>query len=1013
MNEPSQKNGELTAAERATETKWWKSLGELDGNVRGFAEAHLDPASKDELETVDRRSFLELMGASMALAGLGACTAQPEEKIVPASRAPEATIPGKPLYFATSMPMSGAATGLLVESHDGRPTKIEGNALHPSSLGGTDAITQAAILGLYDPNRSQTVKKAGRIDSWDGLLTELRPILESQRSGEGVGLRILSHTICSPTLRRQRDQLLELFPKAEWLEYESVSNEAHIEGLRMTYGREMRPFYDLELAKVIVSFESDFLNRGPGHVAYARQFAQRRKAGRDGDVAEMNRLYAIESTPTVTGANADHRFLLAPKDIERCVEALAYKLGILSGAQATIVEPWDAWLTQVALDLRQNLSSSLVLAGDEQSPRCHALCAAINEGLGNVSKTAFFSEAQDLSDRDRVDYADRPTQAQSLSRLGAQMSSGSIELLLILEGNPVYDAPRSVRFPERLKDVGLTVHLSLYEDETSEACHWHVPAAHFLESWSDARAHNTVASVIQPLIAPLYRGKSSHELVSVLVDEVPRKGYDIVRETWQAKARGRDFETWWNRILHDGVVENSSLPSFTPYMREDFASVMERSQSLDFSQNLDILFRPDPGVFDGRFADNGWLQEVPNPITKLTWGNAALLAPATAERLEVSAGDVVDIESGGETVSLPVWLLPGQAEDCVTLHLGFGRRKAGKVGSGVGVDVQPIRLAETPGRTTGTVQKTGRRSSLACTQEHHSMEGRDLIRTRDVRSAIEPEHESAHGGHGAHGDLSIYPEHPPGEYAWGMIFDLSSCTGCNACVVSCQSENNIPIVGKREVERGREMQWIRIDRYWEGEKDEPRTRFQPIACMHCETAPCEVVCPVGATAHSPEGLNEMVYNRCVGTRYCSNNCPYKVRRFNFFKYSDTESESLKLGRNPDVTVRTRGVMEKCTYCVQRINQARIDAGRDGRKIADGEVVTACQAVCPSEAITFGDLSDPESRVSKLAASPLNYGLLTELNTKPRTTYLARVLNPNPALAHLAPVEAAGEGAHGH
>lgn len=989
---------------------WWRSLEELsqEPDFDAYVAERFGPRAASWLEpteTVGRRGFLQLMGASMALAGLGSCTRQPEERILPYARTPEETVPGEPLFFATAMPLGGAATGLLVESHGGRPTKIEGNPEHPSSLGATDALAQASILSLYDPGRSQVVKQAGRIDSWDGFLTALAPVLEGQAAKQGTGVRIVSETLDSPTLVAQRKALLEKLPNAEWIELDAVSRDNVVQGCRLAFGRDLKPHYDLALADVIVSLESDLLASGPGHVAYARQFARRRKPGLDGERSGMNRLYAAESTPTVTGAAADHRFILRPGELEDLAACLAGKLGVIP--ETTADPAFAAWLEPVLEDLLAKPGRSLVVCGDDQPPRVHALCFAINEALRNVEKTVFYVESPDAP----VDARKLASQAEQFSRLCAQMAGGEIELLVILGGNPVYHAAASTGFAERLLDVPFSVHLSLYEDETSRSCRWHVPEAHFLEAWSDTVAHDGTASVVQPLIAPLYGGKSAHELVAALSGEAAVGGYELVRATWEARARGRNFEKWWRRALHDGVLEGTRPATLSPYLREDSASLLARGELRP--GGMDILFRADPAVYDGRFAANGWLQELPRPLTKLCWGNAALVSPLTAERLDVKNGDLLRISVGEVQVEVPTWILPGQAVDCVTLHLGYGRRQGAQAGIGVGVDVYPLKPA---GRAhaVGVVEKAGGREELATTQAHHSMEGRDLIRVRDVASLGHDHEGDEHAsGHGAHGDLSIYPEHPPADHAWGMVIDLTSCIGCNACVVGCQSENNIPIVGKDEVRNGREMHWMRIDRYWQGLPDDPDTHYQPVTCMHCETAPCEVVCPVGATTHSPEGLNEMTYNRCVGTRYCSNNCPYKVRRFNFYRYSDTESESLKLGRNPDVTVRTRGVMEKCTYCVQRINQARITARREGRSIRDGEIVTACQSVCPSEAITFGDLQDPASEVSKRAANPLNYGLLTELNTKPRTTYLAKVKNPNPTLAALEPVHEGGHGEEAH
>jgi molybdopterin-containing oxidoreductase family iron-sulfur binding subunit len=607
----------------------------------------------------------------------------------------------------------------------------------------------------------------------------------------------------------------------------------------------------------------------------------------------------------------------------------------------------------------------------------HALAHAMNHALGNLGKTVVLI---DPPEAEPVDHA------ASLRELVEDMDAGRVSFLLVLGGNPVYDAPSDLRFGERLQKVGMRVHLSLYNDETSALCQWHVPQAHSLESWSDTRGHDGTAAIVQPLIAPLYGGKSAHELLAALQGKSQASAYETVRDTWRSRATASGFERFWRRIVHDGVIPDTTSPE------RDATPVAGWERALTAAvprEGLRVLFRADPTIHDGRFANNGWLQELPKPLTKLTWDNAALVAPATAERLSLSNGDVVEITLGAASVRVPVWLLPGQAADCVTLHLGHGRTRVGQVGAGTGVDVYPLRTADAPWTASGAaLRKTGDRHPLACTQDHHSMEGREPVRVARFGAIAERQEEKL---------PSLYPDKPYEGHAWAMSIDLNACVGCGSCVLACQAENNIPVVGKDQVSRGREMHWIRVDRYFEGDLDNPATVHQPLPCMQCENAPCEVVCPVAATTHSSEGLNDMVYNRCVGTRYCSNNCPYKVRRFNFYQFSDFSTESMKLLRNPDVTVRSRGVMEKCTYCVQRINEARITSQKEDRKIADGEIQTACQQACPAQAIVFGDLNDPGSRVSRLKSDVRDYSLLHDLNTRPRTTYLTTLRNPNPDL----------------
>jgi len=963
----------------------WRSLEQLADTeeFRSFVQAEFPARAAALLDPVDRRHFLKLMGASLALAGVSACTRQPEEKIFPYVKAPEYIVPGKPLFFATAMPLAGFATGLLVESHEGRPTKVEGNPDHPASLGATDAFAQAAILGLYDPDRSQTLRNAGDIRPWSAFSAAMRQAMEEQGARGGAGLRLLTGAITSPTLVQQIERFLAQLPQARWIQYEATGSDTARHVARLAFGREVEARYRLDKADVILALDADFLCGGAGSVRYAREFARRRRV--DGDAAR-NRLYAVEPAPSNTGAAADHRLPLRGELVEELALAVAARLG-LPVRTARGVDAHVAWIEAVARDLAEHRGRSLVIAGGWQSETTQLLALAINEHLGNAGATVEYSEP--------LGSGAAATGTAALRELAEEMETGKVDMLVMVETNPVYDAPADLRFAERLVKVPLRVHFGLYDDESAEVSHWHVPAAHFLEAWSDARAYDGTTTILQPLIAPLYEGKSAHELISILAGD-ERSGYDIVRSYWQRRLP-EPFEASWRRAVHDGVVADSALPALQPnWVLPPGQQVPDRAARIGDAE-WEILFRPDASVFDGRFANNGWLQELPRPITRLTWDNAAWIAPAAAERLGVGNGDVVEIEVEERRLRAPVTVVPGQSADSITLHLGYGRRRAGYVAAGAGCDAYALRTSAAPWQVSGgRVRAVGERRPLACTQDHFSMEGREPARFIDLEAAHG--HGAAHeGGHGDIAALSLYSDHPYDGYAWGMSIDLNACTGCNACVVACQSENNIPVVGKEQVSVGREMHWLRIDRYFAGDLDAPEIVQQPVPCMHCEVAPCEAVCPVNATVHSDEGLNDMVYNRCVGTRYCSNNCPYKVRRFNFFLYSEVRAESLKMAANPDVTVRSRGVMEKCTYCVQRISHARINAKRENRKIHDGEVVTACQAVCPSEAIVFGDVNEPDSAVSRQKKSPRNYALLEELGTRPRTTYLAGVRNPNPAL----------------
>jgi molybdopterin-containing oxidoreductase family iron-sulfur binding subunit len=998
---------------------YWRSLEELaeTPEFQNILHNEFPKQAAEFTNPVSRRNFLKLMGASLALAGVNACTRQPEEKIFPYVRAPEEIVPGKPLFFATAFLHRGFANGVWVESHDGRPTKVEGNPQHPASLGATDVFAQASVLDLYDPDRSQVVMRAGRISTWEAFLSELAPRLEALRGKQGAGLRFLTETITSPTLAAQIKAMLTAFPQAKWHQYEPTARDNVREGARLAFGADVETQYRFASADVILSLDAEFLVNMPGSLRYAREFADRRRI--ESGPRKMNRLYAVESSPTLTGGMADHRLAMRASEISDFGYAIAEKLGVSveAGARSekralrsSFFASHEKWIEALVRDLQQHRGTSLVIAGDHQPAEVHALAHAMNHALGNVGATVIYTDPVE---------AHPVNQIESLRELVNDMQAGVVEMLIILGGNPVFNAPADFNFTESLSKAGFRAHLSMYDDETSEQCHWHIPELHALETWSDARAYDGTVSIIQPLIAPLYGGKSVHELLAVFTGQAGRSSHDIVRDYWKTQRPSVDFEKFWQISLHDGLIAGTALPSkpvslqfeerrATPPRIESLRkrsgegeerSTLDASRSSS-SQDVEIIFKPDPTIWDGRYASNAWLQELPKTLSRLTWDNAAFISPALAERLSLKNEEVVELKADGRVVQAPVWILPGHADNSITLHFGYGRTRTGRVGSGNGFNAYAVRTSNAMWSAQGVeIRKTGGRYALANTQHHHSMENRNLVRTGTVEEYREHPHFVHEVGHDPKPDITLYPnEHKYEGYSWGMAVDLNSCIGCDACTIACQSENNIPIVGKEQVIVGREMHWIRIDRYYEGDDlDNPDTYHQPVMCMHCDNAPCEVVCPVAATVHGNEGLNEMVYNRCVGTRYCSNNCPYKVRRFNFLQYADKETPSLKLMRNPDVTVRTRGIMEKCTYCVQRINAARIEAKIEDREITDGEVVTACQQVCPTRAIVFGDLNDPNSRVSKLKVSNLNYGLLADLNTKPRTTYLAKLRNPNPEI----------------
>jgi MoCo/4Fe-4S cofactor protein with predicted Tat translocation signal len=981
----------------------WQSLDELAGTkeYRDFLynEFPYDPAKEKEADGYSRRDVLKLMAASAALAGLTGCTKLPTEKIVPYVRQPEEIIPGKPLFFATSFPLGGAACGLLVESHMGRPTKVEGNPEHPGSLGATDPFAQASVLSMYDPDRSKTVIYDGRISDWESFLGTAGDLRNDLLAKKGAGFHILTEPVISPTLGDQIHALLAEMPQAKWHQWEPCGRDAATEGGRLAFGSPVNTLYRFDQAEVIVSLEADFLCNGPGHVRYAHDFSAKRRIR--GPQSSMNRLYMVECTPSNTGSMADHRLPMQASRVADFARALAAAVGAAAEGTASLSGVPEDWIPAIARDLQQHRGASIIIAGDHQPPLVHALAHAMNAELGNVGKTVVYTQPIE---------SEPANQIESLRDLVSQMASGRVDTLLIVGANPVFTAPADLHFATELLKVKQRVHLGLYFDETAILCNWHIPEAHFLEAWSDARTYDGTAGVVQPLIAPLYQGRSAHELFAALQGYPERSGHDMVHDYWKSHTTVGDFEPFWMKSLHDGWIAGTALPEQKVSLRRDWEASGDPAGA---GAGLELVYRPDPTVGDGRWANSGWLQELPKPFSRVTWDNVALVSPTTAQRLAVSQGDLTTFSLGGRQVQSPIWIQPGQADDCVTLHLGYGRERAGSVGTGKGFNTYPIRTSAAPWVASGLqLQKTGKNYPLASVQHQYTIaptgqQGeeadletvsafrRDLVRV----ATLEEFRKNPDFAHEAPPKDTLYPgyNYKTG-YAWAMSIDLNSCMGCSACVVACQSENNIAVVGKEETMRGRAMHWVRVDTYYHGGLESPEIYREVVPCQQCEDAPCEVVCPVGATLHSTEGLNQMIYNRCVGTRYCSNNCPYKVRRFNFKLYSDWTTASLYGMRNPDVTVRSRGVMEKCTYCVQRIHAAKIRAEEENnRTVIDGEILTACQQVCPTQAIVFGDQNDPKSRVSQLKAQTRDYTLLADLNVRPRTTYLARLRNPNPEI----------------
>ena len=980
---------------------YWRSLEELadSSEFNDYLHREFPTQASEFSDPAGRRTFLKLMGASLALAGVGACTRQPPQKLVPYIRQPEELIPGRPMFFATAMPMGGYAYPLLAENHMGRPTKLEGNPEHPASLGATDVFGQASVLNLYDPDRSRTIMNRGEVKTWSGFMTALQNAMNAQRAVMGQGLRILTEPISSPSLIEQIQQILTDLPEAKWHQWDPVFGT--VQGGAVDFA----PIYSLKHADVVLSLDADFLGSGAGQLRYAKDFGSRRRIGTPKD--EQNRLYVAEAVPTITGAKAEHRIAVQAHSIHALATAIAAAVGVPGVSAASLPEHVTAFARAAAADLTAHRGKSAVIASDRQPAAVQQLARAINDALGNTGTTVRYTTTITASPADG---------AASITDLVTAMNAGKVDTLLIVDTNPVFTAPANLKFSDALAKVTTRIHMGLYHDETAEQCHWHVPAAHYLESWGDARAFDGTVSLIQPLIAPIYDGRSPIEVIGSMNGQLGRSAFELVKDYWTRAFEGSttakfdlkdntgkpfaSAEAFWRHALHDGFIGSTSMLAEGAVLPPAPPVMLGAAPAAGDASGFEIVFRPDPTVLDGRFANNGWMQELPKPLSKLTWDNVAYVGFATAEKLGVKNEDVIEITSEGRSIKMPVWVMPGTADNTIGVHFGYGQTKLGRVANGVGVDAYPLRSSKAPWFVSGaTVTKTNATYTLASTQTHFNMEGRNPVRVVTAEEYLHEPKESVEklGPEVPGKDMTLYTPFEYNGNKWGMAIDLNACTGCGVCVVACVAENNIPVIGKAQVKKAREMHWIRVDTYFEGSPDAPAMYHQPVVCQQCENAPCEQVCPVGATVHSDEGLNDMVYNRCVGTRYCSNNCPYKVRRFNFLLYSDFTTEEIKAQRNPDVSIRSRGVMEKCNYCTQRISHARIDAKTQGRDIKDGDVVTACQQACPSDAIVFGNLNDPNSQVSKLKAQERNYGLLEDLNTRPRTSYLAVVRNPNPAL----------------
>ncbi len=1000
---------------------YWRSLDELEKRpeIQAVIECEFpEGASQPPAELLSepplgsaadasRRKFLGVMSASLALAGLAGCR-RPVEKILPYSKAPEDVIPGKALHFATTMPLLGTAFGLVVESHDGRPTKIDGNPKHPESANGSSlAWAQAAILDLYDPDRSNAPREGGVVKTRADADKALGALGDKLRRSQGKGFAILTEAHRSPTLMGALDRLKQAMPQAKVYRYEAFSRESSHEGTRLLFGTRMEAVHTTSQAKVLVALDSDFLVGEGSPLKNAAGWAEGRRPeaplGSKVDVRKPEdavRLYAAESTFTPTGALADHRLRLPSRDVAKVACALlvelrkngvqiADDLGGAASAQAQgLSDKAQKWVTAAAKDLAKRKGAGLVVAGERQPAAIHAVAAAINLALDNAGegKPVRYVPA----------FANAPEGASSLAELQKDVASKQVDTLLVLGGNPVFDAPADLQFGALVKGLAASIHVSSHVNETSAASTWHIPRAHFLEAWGDAVAEDGTLSLQQPLIHPMYDGVSDLEVVSLLLGS-NESGYETLRKAWIGTRVGTEKD--WRAVLHEGVSPQpaaSAVSAGAPRMSDAAAAL----KALTLGSGREITFGIDPHALDGRYANCGWTQELPDSMHKLVWGNVAVVSPTTAKALGVADGDMLTITVGGGTAKVPALVGPGQADDSISLTLGQGRTEVGRVGKGVGFATNALRTSAGMGFASAEVQKAGDKTKLSRTQEHFLTENRPHVREATLKRYAEKNDFVKEGELPHPALLSLWYPPAPGNHAWGMTIDLSSCTGCSACVVACQAENNIPVVGAEQVQLSREMHWLRIDRYFTGNNpDEPTSISQPLTCQHCENAPCEQVCPVGATVHSPDGTNDMAYNRCIGTKYCANNCPYKVRRFNYFHYTKEVPESQKMAFNPNVTVRIRGIMEKCTFCIQRIQEAKIDAKRHDKEKIDRDKVpkTACQQACPTQAITFGDLSDAESGVSKAAALPRAYKLLEELNVKPRASYLARITNPNPEL----------------
>ena len=978
---------QIQTAKKASGPKYWRSLDQVADTpeFRQWVEREFPSAHLEAMDGKSRRHILKLMAASFGMAGLVACS-RPELRFAPQVRGQMDYVPGSPYNYTTAMTLNGQSTGLVIETYDGRPHKVEGNPDHPVSQGAATALMQASVLDVYDPDRSKNVMRGTEASTWE----EFEEALRGLQLADGAGLRVLSESVISPTLEALRAQLLAKYPGARWVEYDPISRENERAGTVLAFGQPLNVHPQFDQARVVVSLDFDFLGLDTPAPLATKLFSKRRRLEGEEDLERLARLYIVESQFSLTGANAEHRLRARGSDVRQFAQDLLVGLT----TPPTGEEPRAKFLRAAAADLKAAGAEGLVVAGPRQPAVVHALAHQINQAIGANGRTVTFTAAP---------RPDRVTGGvEALGALAGEMNNGQVSTLLVLGSNPVYTAPADMQFGTALAKVANSIHLGASVDETAAASKWHLPEAHYLETWGDARSTAGVVAIQQPMIEPLYGGRSAIEVLAHVLDLPEKNGYQLVKKTWDARVPGNA----WRKVLHDGVIEGSAANVTPAINAAQIAAAVVAGPAA--GGGVEVAFVPGSATWDGRFANNAWMQETPDPITKLVWGNAVMIGPAMAREQNLENGDMVTLSQGNTRLEAAVMIQPGQADAAVTLALGYGRMRAGSVGNEIGFNANLIRTSDGFWYKSGfALAKASGTFELVTTQEHGSMQEPENLggKVRPVYREVTVEEYKREPE--AIAEMVEVPGldsiHPPVAdystgYQWGMAIDLGACTGCNACVVACQAENNTPVVGKDQVARGREMHWLRIDRYYVGPEDEPRAVEQPIPCMQCENAPCEYVCPVIATTHSPEGLNDMAYNRCVGTRYCSNNCPYKVRHFNFLNFHKNEADITSMVYNPEVTVRMRGVMEKCTYCVQRIESARIAAKVDGRReIREGDIVTACQQTCPADAIAFGNINDPNSRVSRLKRQERNYALLAELQVRPRTTYLGRLRNVNPEL----------------